>query len=140
MILTPVPMHLVPLAWPEVAPWLAAACARVASEYVPADLKAICERGEAGLILIGLPGVAPVAAGIRQIRDHRNGKRSCWVLAVGGAQAGPWRDVMRVIEADARSKACDTIEFVGRPGWARLLPDFECRRDGRRAEYMKRLT
>lgn len=140
LTLTMVPMHLVPLAWPEVAPWIEAACARVPSEYEPDDYRVMCERGEGGLVLIGPRGEAPAAAGIRQIRDHADGTRSCWVLAVGGARAAPWRDVMSVIEADARAKACTTIKFVGRPGWARLLPDFECRRAGRQAEYRKELA
>lgn len=135
-----VPMHLVPLAWPEIASWIEGACARVPSEYAPDDLRGLCQRGEAGLVLIGPEGKAPTAAGVRQIREHGDGSRSCWVLAVGGDRAGPWRAVMRLIEADARTKACRVIEFVGRPGWARLLPDFECVRAGRRAEYRKRLA
>lgn len=134
-----VPMHLVPLAWPEVEPWIVGACDRVPSEYEPDDLRGICERGEAGLILIGPQGAAPVAAGVRQIRDHADGTRSCWVLAVGGAMARAWRHTLRIIEADARAKGCAAVEFVGRPGWARLLPDFECVREGSRAEYRKRL-
>ena len=140
MMLTMVPMHLVPLAWPEVAAWIEGACDAVHGEYPPDELRGFCERGEAGLILIGQRAAAPSAAGIRQIRVHENGALSSWILAVGGERTAPWRDAMAEIEADARAKGCATIEFVGHPGWARLLPDFECRRDGGRAEYQKRLA
>lgn len=120
--------------WPRVLPWIADACRRGTGDQTPADLRLICRRGEGALILICCEDGEPVAAGVTQVRDHRDGARTCWVLAVGGAGARSWLDTLGVIEANAARIGCEAVEFVGRPGWARLLPDYEAR-----TSYVRRL-
>lgn len=120
--------------WPRVQPWIAEACRRGTGDQSPADLLLLCHKGEAALILICQPNGEPVAAGVAQVRDHADGKRSCWILAVGGSEARAWRDTLAVIEANAARIGCHTVEFVGRAGWAALLPEYECR-----VSYVRRL-
>lgn len=124
MILTPVPADQVDAIWPVAEPWLARVCARRESDLCPDGLRALCRAGQGQLVLIGQEGGPPVAAGVTQVREHRDGTRTCWVLAVGGAGARAWRDTLGLIEAGARRLGCASVEFAGRSGWAGLLPDY----------------
>ncbi|MEN3234734.1 hypothetical protein PUR29_14125 [Methylobacterium ajmalii] len=110
-----------PEVWPIVEPWLARACARPGCDLDVGALHALCAAGSATLVLIG-PG--PVAAGVVQVAEHHDGRRFAAILAVGGAQARSWRHTLAEIEAGARRLGCDTVEWIGRRGWGRLLPDY----------------
>lgn len=123
-VLTSVPADRLDAVWPVVEPWLARVCARRESDLTLEGLLDLCRSGRGQLIMIGREGHPPVAAGVTQVREHRDGTRSCWVLAVGGAGARAWRDTLGLIEAGARRLGCATVEFAGRAGWAGLLPDY----------------
>ncbi|MGY2052413.1 hypothetical protein [Methylobacterium sp. JK268] len=114
----------VPGVWPRVRPWLAAACARPGCDLAPADLLSAILARRALLVLIGPAEGEPVAAGVSQVREAPDGGRTAWVLAVGGAGARAWRHTLALLEDGARAKGCARLEFVGRPGWRRLLPDY----------------
>ena len=122
----------------HVRPWLAAACARPGCDLTVEDLFGSCARGEAQLVGIFDDG-RMIAAGVMQARDYADGVRSCWVLAVGGSGAWAWRHTLREIEAGALRLGCATVEFVGRPGWARLLPDYAAEPCEAGTHYAKRL-
>jgi hypothetical protein len=134
MNLTTVSPEMLPHAWPLVEPWIADACRRGAGDQTPADLLLICRKGEGALILIGKPGEPPVAAGVTQVREHQDGTLAIWILALGGAGARIWRDTLEHIEDGARRIGCASVNFVGRPGWAALLPSYDCH-----VSYSKRL-
>ena len=134
MRLTPVVGEMLAFAWPDVEPWIAAALARAPNELTVHGLRDLCLRGEGVLVLIGEAGEAPVAAGVTQVRDYEDGDRRLWILALGGAGASTWRGTLRALEDGARAKGCTAVEFTGRPGWARLLPDY-----AHHIHYAKRL-
>ncbi len=71
-------------------PWLARVCDRPESDLTLEGLRALCRAGEGQLVLIGPAGGAPVAAGVTQVRQHRDESRSCWcsLASVGGAAPG----------------------------------------------------
>ena len=124
-------MRLVPVAaadvrrvWPQVRPWLTAACARPGCDLAVQDLLALVLGGRALLVLIGPKGGPAAACGVSQVREAADGTRTAWVLAVGGTGARTWRHTLAHIEAGARAHGCGSVEFVGRPGWRRLLPDY----------------
>jgi hypothetical protein len=124
MILSPVAADRVDAIWPVAEPWLARVCARPESDLTLENLHALCREGRGQLILIGPAGGAPVAAGVTQVREHGDGTRSCWILAVGGGGARAWRGTLALIEATARAIGCTSVQFAGRAGWAGLLPDY----------------
>lgn len=124
MILTPVPPAHVDATWAVAEPWLAGVCARPESDLTLDGLRDLCREARGQLVLIGPAGAPPVAAGVTQVREHADGTRSCWVLAVGGTGARAWRDTLGLIEAGARRLGCTCVEFAGRSGWAALLPDY----------------
>ena len=84
---------------------LAAACARPGCDLTADDLLSACHRGEAQLVGI-FDGARLVAAGVTQVRELADRSRTCWVLAVGGAEAKAWRHTLREIEAGARRLGC----------------------------------
>lgn len=124
MRLVPVATADVPHVWPQVRPWLSAACARPGCDLAPADLLSAILWDRALLVLIAPENGPAVACGVSQVREAADGTRTAWVLAVGGTGARAWRHTLRLIEAGARARGCTSVEFVGRPGWRRLLPDY----------------
>lgn len=120
--------------WPIVVAWLERAQIRTDSDATVDALRALCTAEAAVLVLIGDDPAAPVAAGVVQTRVYARGARACWILALGGARARAWRHTLDALEAGARADGCDRLEFVGRPGWAGLLPGYACQ-----AQYVKRL-
>lgn len=115
---------MLPHAWPVVLPWIEAVCRRPGCDHTSASLLALLTAGEGTLWVIHPRIGEPVAAGVTQIRDYQDGWRSCWVLAMGGSRAREWLSTLAVIESQARELGCAVVEFVGRPGWSRLLPDY----------------
>lgn len=123
MILLPVTFVELGSAKAQVLRWLGAACRRPGCDLSVIDLIRLCVNGEAQLILV-LENGTPIAAGVTQVREHADRSRSCWILAMGGTGARAWSGTLGQIEAGAARIACRTVEFVGRPGWARLHPGY----------------
>lgn len=126
-------------AWPLVSALIEAACKRPGCDMRPVEVFAACLNGEAQLIL-GLDALRKVvvAAAVTQVREYPE-IRSCWVLAVGG-EGGHWPAALSAIEAGAARLGCRAVEFVGRRGWSRLLPDYQAAPCEAGHHFMKRLA
>lgn len=122
MRLIPTLPAAIPAVWPAYQSFLARACARPGCDHTDESLLACCLAGEASLIGIEIDG-RPVAAGVTQVRETPRG-RTCWILALGGAARGIWPAVIAEVESGAARIGCLTVEFVGRPGWRRIHPDY----------------
>lgn len=123
-------MHLQPLSMPlapdlaeRVEACLAAACARPGCDATAPALLALSAAGEAQLVGI-YDGDRFVAAGVTQVCRRRDGEMACWVLSLGGRAAGPWGAVIAAVERGAARLGCSSVQFIGRRGWARVLPDY----------------
>ena len=127
MHLLSVPPGLLPRAWPVLGGLVARACDRRGCDQTEMSLLMACLAREATLIAILDDCGAPVAAGVTQVREHGDGRRSCWILALGGSRARDWLGTLSQIEAGARTVHCETVEFVGRQGWERMLPGYAAR-------------
>ncbi|MCJ2127349.1 hypothetical protein [Methylobacterium sp. E-045] len=112
-------------AWPLAEPWLARACARPGCDLSIEDLHRLVGAEAALLVMILGEDGAPIGAGVTQVRELADGGRSCCVLATGGNDVRRWREIMAQIEAGAARNGCERVEFVGRVGWAALLPDYQ---------------
>lgn len=123
MRLQPLSMPLAPDLAERVEACLGAACALPRCDLTVAGLLASCAAGQAQLVGI-FDGDRFVATGVTQVRQHRDGRLSCWVLSLGGRAAGPWSAVIAAVECGAVRLGCTSVEFVGRRGWARVLPDY----------------
>lgn len=60
-------------------------------------------------------------------------KRSCYVLYIAGEGAIENIDLFGDIEDWARQNGCHEMCLVGRPGWKKVLPDYEFMACGRKA-------
>lgn len=134
-----VPAENIAAVWPEVSGWLAAACSRPGCDETADSLRGICERQEGVLLLVMGDDGKPAAAGVTQVRQHESGAMSTWVLALGGRRVIPWSDVIAAIEERARMVPCSTVEFMGRPAWARILPGYVATPCEAGAHYSKTL-
>ena len=112
-------------AWAVAEPWLARACARPGCDLSIEDLHGLVDAEAALLVLILGDHGTPIGAGVTQVREITGGGRSCCVLATGGTDVRRWREIMAQIEAGAARNGCERVEFVGRVGWAALLPDYQ---------------
>lgn len=139
MRLAMIPTGAIPRVWPVLGGMVAKACKRPGCDHTEMSLCAVCLAGEAALVAILDDTGKPVAAGVTQVREHENGLRSCWILALGGTQSKAWLDTLEQIEAGARQIRCDTVEFVGRQGWERLLPSYFAEACETGTHYSKRL-
>ncbi|MBY0255887.1 MAG: hypothetical protein K2X54_31635 [Methylobacterium organophilum] len=123
MRLQPLSMPLAPDLAERVEACLGAACARPGCDLTVDELLGMCTAGQAQLVGI-FDGDRFVAAGATQVRQRRDGELACWVLSLGGSAAGPWGAVIAAVERGAVRLGCATVQFIGRRGWARVLPDY----------------
>lgn len=139
MRLVPVPASLIPRVWPSLGGFIARACERPGCDETELSLLTACLANQAQLIAIVGEDRAPVAAGVTQVRDHEDGRRSCWVLAIGGSGVAEWAGTLADIETGAAAAGCNTVEFVGRRAWARVLPSYRATRCEAGVHYVKDL-
>jgi len=138
MRLAPVPASGLIRAWPALGGFVAKACERPGCDQTEMSLLLACLAGEAQLIAV-LDDDTPVAAGVTQVREYASG-RSCWVLSMGGHRVTEWAGTLNQIEAGAAAMGCRTVEFVGRRGWARILPTYDAEPCAAGTHYRKDLS
>ncbi|MBO1021469.1 hypothetical protein IPV08_16025 [Methylobacterium sp. SD274] len=139
MRLAMIPPSAILRAWPDLGGMIARACERPGCDHTETTLRAACLAGEAALIAILDNDGRPVAAGVTQVREQANGARSCWILALGGHRSNAWLHTLEHVEAGARHVGCETVEFVGRRAWERLLPSYFAEACATGTHYSKRL-
>lgn len=138
MRLQPLSMPLAPDLAERVETCLAAACARPGCDLSVDELLTMCAASQAQLVGI-FDGDRFVAAGATQVRQHRDGPMTCWVLSLGGCSAGPWPAVIAAVEHGAARLGCATVQFIGRRGWARVLPDYAAAPCASGVHFMKHI-
>ena len=137
MRLVPISVGSLPRAWLTYGGFIARACERPGCDHTEFSLLSQCLAQEAALIGIVING-EPVAAGVTQVRETPEG-RACWILALGGAAPGIWPAVIAEVEAGAARVGCQTIEFIGRPGWCRIHRDYDAEPCEAGIHFSKRL-
>lgn len=65
-----------------------------------------------------------LAAFVTEIREYPTGHKIVRVLLLGGEGHERWSHLLAEVEAFARAEGCRGVELVGRPGWARVFPDY----------------
>lgn len=65
-----------------------------------------------------------VAAMLTQLFEMRSG-RACKMMECGGSRLLEWVHLREEIEQYARREGCSRVMLIGRPGWARCLPDYQ---------------
>jgi len=108
--------------WPGVCDFIDAGFA--ASDVpMPDDILSQLRYGTRLLWVVATPECKIVAAMLTQLFDMRNGK-ICKMMECGGSHMSAWKDMRSQIEQYAREEGCDRVLVEGRPGWARVFPDY----------------
>lgn len=106
--------------WPSVAPILKRATDMSHGRLGIEDLRASIFDGTLHLWLV-LDGDKVIAANTLQMKSYPR-MRVMLGLYIGGERLEEWRDLMcEAVERYAREQGCQKVEFIGRPGWGRVL-------------------
>lgn len=65
-----------------------------------------------------------LAAMMTQLFPMRTGM-ACKMLECGGERLAEWKHLREEIEQYAKREGCNRVLIEGRPGWARVLPDYK---------------
>ncbi len=103
--------------WPFVAPLIEKACKRGLYDFVGAERSVLS--GTALLWLVWDEEI--VAAGITELHKI-NGRKLCFISALGGIDRSRWMHLEDGIHDFARAEGCEAVVIMGRPGWVRALP------------------
>lgn len=104
--------------WTRCAPWLEAALDHAGGTYGIEDVKALVEADDAQF----WPGRA--GAIVTQIELHPRAKVLVFWLA-GGEVVELVKELRPKIEAWGARRGCTRSLIIGRPGWERLLTDYQ---------------
>lgn len=117
-----VPPGDVAVLWHVVRPMIEAAYAKV-DEYPPVDLLEGLNEGKL-LLWVSAPDGEIATALVTALLPRPSGL-TCKLMVCGGELVENWHGQ---IEAYARAEKCMKISAEGRPGWARVLPDYVVKR------------
>ena len=111
------------LAWPLLAEQFERAFKRLPTQLTLAEIRERAGEGRVALWAIyerdkPLPLLAALATCVRP-------RQVCEILVLAGHDTKRWlKPALMEFEALARAHGMDRIQFWGRPGWARLMPDY----------------
>lgn len=105
--------------WPEVQPWVEAACETSRGKFDAEDIRACLLTGEDQLWIWKTP--TAFAIGITRLANYPK-QRVCRLRVVTGTNMAEWAaPCIETIERWAKANGCHAMEFQARPGWERFL-------------------
>lgn len=116
-----VPPDGVPTLWPHVAHLIRRAMARGRMGRF-ADVEADVLGSNAWLWL-AIENSVVLAAAVTKVTQE-DGERLCTIVACAGHDWTKFGRLIGGLEDYARAEGCSAVEFCGRPGWMRRLPDY----------------
>jgi hypothetical protein len=118
-----IPATAVDAVWPEVRPWIEAACKRSRGKFDALDIKrGLLERDDQ-LWIWRTP--TAFAVGITRLTNYPK-QRVCTIRIVTGTNRREWeRECIAHMERWAREQGCDAMELQARPGWKSVLRDYD---------------
>lgn len=123
--LTTVPSYRIKAEWPKVLPFIRKALAVDTGRYTEASIFDALHEREMQLWAAIDPddGRRILAICITEIRNYPGKKVGTLFLCAGDGMAD-WLPHLTEIEAWFKSKGCQESDIYGRPGWAKMLPDY----------------
>ncbi len=109
----------VPKEWGFAKPLIAKGCKYSRGKYRANDFYPDLLEGDMQLWIN-----KPTAAAITEIKLFPH-KKVCCVIVAGGRDINQFKEDLQVIEMWAKSEDCDAVQVVGRPGWQRVLKEYE---------------
>jgi hypothetical protein len=109
--------------WQRAYPWIDSAYAKQ-DIPVPVALFEDLKVGNKQLWVAWGDEAKLLCAVLTRLAKMRSGLH-CEVVAAGGAQVRRWIHGLATIEEWAKSEGCSKVTIQGRPGWAKLLPEYQ---------------
>jgi hypothetical protein len=106
--------------WEEAAPFLNASVERGIGDLTENDLRDLCFDGKAALLTFIGPYADMVGAAVTQLLKHPDGRMVLSVVAYGALDFEATRHCLAIVEADAKKKGAQAVQFYGRRGWLRV--------------------
>jgi hypothetical protein len=120
-----IPPDVVPAFWQIAAPLIGRAIEHADGRYEIADvLAAVLARDMQLWIAVDARSMAVEAACVTEIVAYPREKR-CGLVFCAGREADRWIRHLPEIADWAREQGCAALELQGRPGWERLLRDWQ---------------
>lgn len=118
-----IPAHLVDEVWDDVRPWISEACKTSRGKFDENDIRiGLLERDDQ-LWIWNTP--TAFAVSVSRLSNYPK-QRVCQLRIVTGRNRDEWyRASLETIEAWAKANGCHAMELCARPGWSRLLRDYE---------------
>ena len=117
-------------AWVFVYPLLQEAVERSLGRDTESALKQMLIDGHYQLWMAGEPGRLSACCATR-VAEYPSGKKVLNIVALGGKQFEQWaQELLDTLKKFSLENKCTSIEFVGRRGWMRKLPEYgfeDCR-------------
>lgn len=122
--MTPLPVapDLVPYYWPHVRPFIEAAMIRGGlNEFAEIEEAVLANRM---LLWIAWDGERITASAVTQLNSI-NGSKTGTIVAFGGNDLDRFAPMITILEDHFRVEGCKASRILGRPGWARIYPDYK---------------
>jgi hypothetical protein len=122
-ILVPIPSEKLEAVWPSVAPWINRACESMNGRMNALDWYESIKSRDNQLWVSARDGVIE-AVTVTEILCYPH-KKYLHINIVVGHDRANWQRFMREMETFARAKGCSGIQSLARPGWKRILKDWD---------------
>lgn len=114
--------------WPAIAPFAEKMAAEMPDDWPAAELY---RRAAAGILTLWAawsPAENSVVA-IAGTEIHRkpSGRTGLVIAMAAGRDHRQWIHLVAALERFGAAQGCDFVEIRGRPGWARLLPQYRAK-------------
>lgn len=113
----------VPEVWPQVVGLISAACETSRGKFDAADIYQMLVNRDAQLWLVKESDVGGVI--VTQIVNYPH-RKVCWIRICTGHGREECFHHLKDIEAWAKEQGCGAMELIARPGWKKVLKDYEC--------------
>lgn len=109
--------------WPCIEGKIEKACSYSSAKYKKENILEWVKNRECQL-WVSIYDYEVNAVAITQLINYPNG-RSCYFMLTTGHDRELWQDDIKIIESWAKDNGCCCVEVVGRPGWEKVLKDYE---------------
>lgn len=114
-------------AWEKVSPLLARACEHSGGRFLPRHIISRLDTGDFQLWGVAR-GLELLCVCVTTLHKYPTGLRTAEVVLLGGERKDAILPFLKVLSTFAAENNCDRLEFFGRRGFERELP--ECRQVG----------
>ncbi len=110
--------------WGQVQPFIAAALEYAGGRQTEKTIADALLKRTMQLWTVSDNGTV-LSAFVSHLINYPTGLRACNVVVLGGVAYKKWLDQARIVIREwAKSEGCHKIEMTGRPGWEKILKDW----------------